>query len=68
MMERVVRRSGRNKKLRTTKVSEVELDALIKEATVDTYNESELQSVRSPACLPQEVPQAAAHRCPHLIL
>jgi hypothetical protein len=40
-MERVVRRSGHNKKPRTTKVSEAELDALIEEATVDTYNESE---------------------------
>jgi hypothetical protein len=33
MMERVVRRSGRNKKPRITKVSEAELDALIEEAT-----------------------------------
>jgi hypothetical protein len=41
MMERVVRRSGRNKKPRTTKVLEAELDALIEEATLDTYNESE---------------------------
>ena len=41
MMERVVGRSGRNKRPRTTKVSEPELDALIEEATVDTYNESE---------------------------
>jgi hypothetical protein len=39
-MERV-RRSGHNKKPRTTKVSEVEIDALIEEATVDTYNESD---------------------------
>ena len=37
MMERVVGRSGRNKRPR----SEPELDALIEEATVDTYNESE---------------------------
>jgi hypothetical protein len=41
MIERVVGRSGRNKRPRTTKVSEPELDALIEEATVDTYNESE---------------------------
>jgi hypothetical protein len=38
-MERA-RRSGRDKKPRTTKVSEAELDALIEEATVDTYDES----------------------------
>ena len=41
MMERVMRRSARNKKPRTTTVSEAELDVLIEEATVDTYNESE---------------------------
>src|SRR5580704_12231425 len=41
MMERVVRRSGRNEGPRTTKVPKAELDALIEEATVDTYNESE---------------------------
>ena len=35
------RLSTRNKKLRVTKMSEAELDALIEEATVDAYDESE---------------------------
>jgi hypothetical protein len=41
MMKHVMRLTAQNKKLRTKKPSEAELDALIEEATVDTYNESE---------------------------
>jgi calcium binding protein len=40
-MMRVMRRGAGKKKPRATKVSEAELDALIEEATVDAYNESE---------------------------
>ena len=41
MMIRVMRRGAGNKKLRATKLSEAKLDALIEEATVDAYTESE---------------------------
>jgi hypothetical protein len=53
MMERA-RRSGRDKKPRTTKVSEAELDALIEEATVDTCDES--RRVGRPFCFLAIVP------------
>jgi hypothetical protein len=41
MMIRVMTRGAGNKKLRATKLSEAKLDALIEEATVDAYDESE---------------------------
>ena len=41
MMIRVMTRGAGNKKLRATKLSEAKLDALIEEATVDAYTESE---------------------------
>jgi hypothetical protein len=41
MKTRVMRRGASNKKPRATKVSEAKLDALIAEATVDAYDESE---------------------------
>jgi hypothetical protein len=41
MMIRVMSRGAGNKKLRATKLPEAKLDALIEEATVDAYNESE---------------------------
>jgi hypothetical protein len=41
MMVRVMRRGAGNNKLRATKLPEAKLDALIEEATVDAYTESE---------------------------
>jgi hypothetical protein len=41
MTKRTIRRGGGKKNKQATKASEAELDALIEEATVDAYNESE---------------------------